>query len=274
MASPTTAAPACPGCGSLLVIAPTGRRPVWCSMGCRQRAYKARQAASRHAADADYARDRTGDAIAETARLAGQLAGAWKQVPLGIAAGEHGQAVADCPQWEPGIIAVAAELEHAVRRVAVMAGQHARSAGACRDARATAGLRIPDPPASSGDETRAGCVAEASVAAAATEPDLLDDPDALFDAIEEVVSRAHASTAAGSALPDPLADAISDLADEFSRTSGAGPYDALIAASRAVVQRARLPWKGTSLASVTALAGLWHGLEAALPDTGKGTEAS
>jgi hypothetical protein len=46
----------CPACGNLLAVPATGRRPVWCSTACRQRAHKARAAADRYAADAAWAR--------------------------------------------------------------------------------------------------------------------------------------------------------------------------------------------------------------------------
>jgi hypothetical protein len=210
-----TSAPACPACGGPLAAPATGRPPVWCSTSCRQRAHKARAAASRHAADADWARGQLADAIAEAGRLAGQLAAAWRQVPAQGSPGEHGQAVADAPEWEAAIAAAAAGLEHAARHAATMAGQHARYADSCRAARATAGLRHPDPPPSSGDETLAGSVAPGQLAAAATKAAVPDDPDALFDAAEDVIARAHPPAAVGSALPDLLAGAWDTLAAAF-----------------------------------------------------------
>jgi hypothetical protein len=154
----------------------------------------ARAAADRYAADAAWARGQAADAIAAAVRLAGQLAQAWQQVPAPGPPGEHGQAVADAPRWETAIAAAAAELEHAAHGAEVMAIQHARFAEACRTARATAGLRHPDPLTSSGDETPAGSVARDQLAAAATKAITLDDPDALFDAAEDVIARAHCRT--------------------------------------------------------------------------------
>jgi hypothetical protein len=204
----TTAPPACPGCGGPLTIHATGRPPVWCSTACRQRAFKARQAAARYAADADWARGQAAEAITAAGTLAARLAEAWRQVPPAGPAGDHGQAVAAGPDWEPAIAAAAAELEHAARRAATAAGQHARFADGCRTARSTAGLRSPDPATSSGDGTRPGSVAAVSAAAAATEPGVLADPDALFDAIQDVLAAAHPSTRTGANLPDLLSDEV------------------------------------------------------------------
>jgi hypothetical protein len=196
-----TSAPACPGCGGPLVIPATGRRPVWCSTACRQRAHKARAAADRHAADAGWARGQVADAVATAVRLAGQLAAAWQQVPAPGPPGEHGQAVADAPGWETAIAAAAAGLEHAAHGAEIMAIQHSRSAAACRTARAAAGLRRPEASASSSDETPAGSVTWNQLAAAATKATALDDPDALFDAVDDVIARAHPSMTATGMTP-------------------------------------------------------------------------
>jgi hypothetical protein len=229
-----TGAPACPACGGPLVTPATGRRPVWCSTACRQRAHKARAAADRYAADADWARGQVAAAVAEVGTFARQLAAAWQQVPAPGAPGEHGQAVAGAPAWETAIAAAAARLEHAARHAATLAGQHARYADGCRAARATAGLRHPEASTSSSDETPGGSVAPEQLAAAATEPGVLD-AGTLPDAAEDITATAtaHPATLATASPPAgqpadraPAPDSRQDQAEDQAvsrRDAGLGP---------------------------------------------------
>jgi antitoxin (DNA-binding transcriptional repressor) of toxin-antitoxin stability system len=69
------------------------------------------------------------------------------------------------------------------------------------------------------------------------------DRDELFEAVEDLVMAVDVTTAAGSRMPGPLAEAIDEptsrLAEAWDQASGDGPLDELVDAARAVVAAAR-----------------------------------
>lgn len=248
---------ACRVCGAPLVIPPTGRRPKYCGTPCRQRAARARDAAARAASEASWAREQLAETMHRASVLGGRLAAAYGSVPRPAGSDADGALLAAAPPWEGDVIRAARELEREVHRAAGLAEAHHRAAVACRAARATGFRRAPTPDFIDDETAGAGSVAWPSPATAATKP----ASQALRAAAGEVVMAANPSTAAGSGLPDEIAEGVEDLAEFLD-----GGLDALLTpAARSLLGWVRAGiWPPGVQARVDELAPAWDTLARAL----------
>jgi hypothetical protein len=210
----------CPVCGALLPVNRRGRPAAWCGKPCRQAAYRARQAAARAIEHAARIRAALAAAHADLQRAEAQMAAAYGRAADRAAepGADDADQVTGGPGWEMPVHDAARRLAVAAARLAELAAAHDRARAEHRAALAV--FRRPPAPRPPGDETGPDFVATAVAAAAATQT--VSDPDALFDAAEDVVT-AFADETLPPDVAAALRPALERLAGAFEDASGADP---------------------------------------------------